>query len=991
MTQFRYVEFWSPGMSSWHRIERENALPYCLEVDGKETFCSAQFYQRPTRREGEDHGGHPWFDFDCKEDPGKAIAEARALIEWFQDLGLTEPDIRCFFSGGKGAHVYLSGYTLGCVPSPHFTEIMHLGAEMMKESLQLGTLDLSVYGARHLMRVPGSMHPSGRRCSEIDLKTWEVKEITTPRPQLRWDFLGERDPVPWWPGLVEAHESHRDYQRTHAKVEFHRGTAHDLPDCLADLLRRGLWATSSRNKVSMQLSLGLRAVGIEEGEAERVAGEWARNLSEQYTGTRERERIRAAVANVHWAYHTDKVGFLCEPAMKGIGAACPGRERCRFVKSVKDNGGAAKVSLSETIQVKFAGQLLAFEGIPVAVEQVPLMLPRSFDLRCSPEEKLPCTKCKYKEASGGTWQVATEKILTMAIQANEQAQLGYAEKAMQIPDSCPGHKVFVRDRVNLLAMLVQPNTRGDDPEGGRENQVYLTSHFLDDQKPYLFEGVTIMHPRTYRAVQMCHKSEALRGGVDEFHMTKEIQRDLEAFQGEQAEEKLNAIHKEWENHVHRIYGRRLASLGIALSWFSQTSFHFQGNLYKRGWIEALCMGDTAQGKSEMALRFMDWFGCGSIVSGENLSFAGLVAGIDRIDGRHVSRKGAFARNDRGLVVLDEFGAVDPELIGKLSDVRTRGEGQLDKIIHRVFPARCRKIFNANPVWPGSRRSCTMDDIVAFPVMHILQLMPNPEDVRRLDYLIGFRSSRDIARLIHEIKPELDDQRYNERRSRNLVRWAWSRKASQIAFLDGAEDACIESAKYMSERYTNSVRLCDPGDMRYKIAKIAVAIATHLFSTDETGAMVLVKPIHVDATQRFLRSLYDSPDLQYDMYSDSDATSEDFDHKTFVTMGMEFMAKCGSDMMSLAEIAPWKKVIKVLLSQRFFTAGDLIDMTGVMNGKMLVGSMVQNGLLNKGARGYYATKKGIKFSKLIHTWIQDGGGNPLVDATEQWFEKRKRSV
>ena len=54
--------------------------------------------------------------------------------------------------------------------------------------------------------------------------------------------------------------------------------------------------------------------------------------------------------------------------------------------------------------------------------------------------------------------------------------------------------------------------------------------------------------------------------------------------------------------------------------------------------------------------------------------------------------------------------------------------------------------------------------------------------------------------------------------------------------------------------------------RIKLAKIAVAAAARVFSTDEKGEKVIVKKCHVDYVVDFLERIYSKPSLDYKGYS-----------------------------------------------------------------------------------------------------------------------------
>lgn len=88
-----------------------------------------------------------YFDFDDKSNPNNALADARALIARLP-LKNGEPEI--YFSGYKGVHVI--------VPTNQQMTPEQLTKLALKYGTGLKTMDLSVYNASRILRVPGTKH-----------------------------------------------------------------------------------------------------------------------------------------------------------------------------------------------------------------------------------------------------------------------------------------------------------------------------------------------------------------------------------------------------------------------------------------------------------------------------------------------------------------------------------------------------------------------------------------------------------------------------------------------------------------------------------------------------------------------------------------------------------------------------------------------------------------------------------------------------------------
>jgi hypothetical protein len=111
------------------------------------------------------------------------------------------------------------------------------------------------------------------------------------------------------------------------------------------------------------------------------------------------------------------------------------------------------------------------------------------------------------------------------------------------------------------------------------------------------------------------------------------------------------------------------------------------------------------------------------------------------------------------------------------------------------------------------------------------------------------------------------KKYTSELCRNLVLWAWSRTARQIIWEDGAEDEVLAAAIRISNKYaTPKMNLVDPSTQKLKVARVAIAAAMRLFSTDENYSDVFVRKEHVQFAEQVFYTSYDSPGMQYDEYA-----------------------------------------------------------------------------------------------------------------------------
>jgi hypothetical protein len=119
----------------------------------------------------------------------------------------------------------------------------------------------------------------------------------------------------------------------------------------------------------------------------------------------------------------------------------------------------------------------------------------------------------------------------------------------------------------------------------------------------------------------------------------------------------------------------------------------------------------------------------------------------------------------------------------------------------------------------------------YGVQAIRPLIGNAEDIARFDLAMSVASG--------DIRAETSTARarsaaaYPPRGCQALVRWAWSGRPEQIVWAEGAEEA-VYRPRSTSAAYTEDPPLIQAANVREKVARIAVALAARLFSTDERG-------------------------------------------------------------------------------------------------------------------------------------------------------------
>jgi formaldehyde-activating enzyme involved in methanogenesis len=371
-------------------------------------------------------------------------------------------------------------------------------------------------------------------------------------------------------------------------------------------------------------------------------------------------------------------------------------------------------------------------------------------------------------------------------------------------------------------------------------------------------GATWPSPKTARNEFFAWQLEPAVTSLDNFELTPEKVEAMSIFQPEEGEsvlDKLRDIALDRALTVTGILGRERMHMAMDLVFHSPLKYIWRG-AEARGWLEMIVVGDTRTGKSVTARKLREFYELGHVISCEGATFAGLIGGNKQNDKQWMIQWGEYTINDRRLVVMDEVSGLTPEIISLMSDVRSSGEAQLNKIEHGRTTARVRSIWISNP-----RVNKYVDEKKTLGIDIVQDVIGNPEDIARFDLAMSVRESDVSINAINSVF-SLGTPRYGKAASQALVLWVWSRKPEQVVFTEAAIQKVFDVSTKMSEMYVLTPGLVQMGNAHEKISRIAAAVAARLFSTDETAECIVVKPEHVKAAADFIHRLYSYDNFGY---------------------------------------------------------------------------------------------------------------------------------
>jgi len=384
---------------------------------------------------------------------------------------------------------------------------------------------------------------------------------------------------------------------------------------------------------------------------------------------------------------------------------------------------------------------------------------------------------------------------------------------------------------------------------------FIVNKGVSLNETYRLIGRSYPHPKNQQSVFLVKETEERQDTLSSFAPTLEELEELKVFQPAASsvvgiEAKLTELYLDLESNVTHIYLRRHLHLIVDLAYHSVLNINFDDKLIK-GWLEVLVLGDSSQGKSETTTRLQEHYGLGERVECKNATVAGLLGGCIHSGTKWLISWGVIPTHDRRLVILEELKGASVEIISKLTDMRSSGIAEIPKIEKRRTNARTRLIALSNP-----RREAPLSDYT-FGIEAIKELIGSLEDIRRFDFSLLVSSQQINVGELNAIisnKP-LVEHKHRSDLCHRLVLWAWTRLPEQVIF----EDIKIinNCAVRLCEQFSEELPLVDKGSMRYKLARLATALACRLFSCTPDMQSVIVRKEHVEYIYNLIVNIYGS--------------------------------------------------------------------------------------------------------------------------------------
>ncbi len=531
-----------------------------------------------------------------------------------------------------------------------------------------------------------------------------------------------------------------------------------------------------------------------------------------------------------------------------------------------------RMHLTEAVKAKHTGMRIRVAGIVAAMDTAPYVVPCSVKVDCDKSQD-GCSTCPAfmeKPDEQGylylTIPPESPAILEM-VAAPKAAQrdaiiAGLGLATCKVVNFIPATYYNVED-VRVSPQLEIANRAADHIM----LPALCVGHGLELNEGYDFTGRMYPHPKTQQSVLVISNSTATKDALSSYEPSSEELEELHVFQPdewttESLTNKLSELYEDLESNVTRIFMRRDLHLFIDLAYHSVLLMNFDKRVTK-GWTEILILGDSAQGKSESIIQIMEHYGLGTKMECKNATVAGLLGGLQQMGTRWFVTWGIIPTHDKRLVTLEELKGTSVEVIGKLTDMRSSGVAEIPKIEKRRTHARTRLIVLSNP------RSDQPLSTYNFGVEAISELIGSPEDVRRFDAALLVSASQidpSVLNTLQRHRPNVE-HRHTADLCRRCVLWAWTRSTEQVMFTEDAYTGILDRSTELCVRYNDRIPLVDRGSMRFKVARLATALACRTFSCAKDDCQkVVVRRCHVDFIIELLDRIYSTSLFGYLDYS-----------------------------------------------------------------------------------------------------------------------------
>ena len=417
------------------------------------------------------------------------------------------------------------------------------------------------------------------------------------------------------------------------------------------------------------------------------------------------------------------------------------------------------------------------------------------------------------------------------------------------------YKLSVTDLYETVDKDVQP----------MEYTAYSLGIKLESGKKYFITYKLVPHPyKGQQLIMIIVDAKQASDSISNFKVTPGVIKNLQQIQNlaPTVKEKVKQLAEMNKAFIGYDGIDKLIEI-IDLSFNTPLRFNFGRIKNIRGYLDTLIVGESRTGKSSTADALRRLYGLGTFTSlaGNSATIAGLIGGSSKgPTGNMQTRAGVIPQNHTGLIIFEEFGKSNKDVLKELTDIRSSNEVRIARVSGTTtLPALVRMIALTNTKTNGEIKS-----IASYPngISIVTELVNTAEDIARYDIILVLSETgmSDIDPLWEPIEP-LPEQCYRDR-----IRWIWTRTPEQIIKTPELEKYIIEKSNELNKRYPSHIKLFGTEAWK-KISRIAQAVAGYVVSASEDYENIVVTQECVDYAVNLLIELYDNDVFKFKEYVD----------------------------------------------------------------------------------------------------------------------------
>ena len=400
-----------------------------------------------------------------------------------------------------------------------------------------------------------------------------------------------------------------------------------------------------------------------------------------------------------------------------------------------------------------------------------------------------------------------------------------------------------------------------------EFQVYSFDTRMESGQKYTVTYKLVPHPyKGQQLVMLITNAVQANDSVSDFKIGEEQKHHLDLFRQLEGsvEERINQLTEKVKGLLG-YNGNNTLIQSIDFAFHTVLQFHLGNFKDVRGYLDTLVVGESRIGKSSTADTLRQEYSLGVFTSlaGNSATVPGLIGGSNKTANGFQTRAGVIPQNHCGLVIFEEFGKCKQDIVSELTDIRSSNEVRIARVSGTItLPAMVRMISLTNV----KATNGNIKPIAAYPngISIVTELVPTAEDIARYDLLVVL-SDRGNSQVDPFWIPEeaLPTEAYRTR-----IRWVWSRKQDQVEIDREVGLYILEQANNLNQDFDCHIKIFGTEAWK-KLARLAIAVAGYLVSTNESYDKIIVLKEHVDYAVSFYRRLYDNSTFKLREYVENE--------------------------------------------------------------------------------------------------------------------------